>query len=133
MSRPMLAVAAALTGDVATLDKALTALTERNKKMRLFLTDLHYECKDQRAAAPSDLSNADDFLRDYLLLDETTACDYLNSGELPALNALVADLFDPAHADPVALVVALKDHMRKHGMAAMDAAYDSARLAGAFR
>ena len=129
----MLAVAAAITGDVATLDKALAALTERNAKMRRFLTDLHYECKDQRAAAPSDLSNADDFLRDYLRLNEAVGDDYLNSGELPTLNALVADLFDDAHADPVALVVALKDHMRKHGMAAMDAAYDSARLAGAFR
>jgi hypothetical protein len=129
----MLAVAAALTGDAKGLDKALAALTERNKKMRLFLTDLHFECKDQRVPAPSELNDADGYLRDYLRLNEVVADDHLNTGELPALYGLVADLFDDAHADPVALVLALKDHMRKHGMAAMDAAYDAAKLGGAFR
>lgn len=133
MSRPMLAVAAAVTGDVASLDKALVALTEHNAKMKRFLLDLHFECKDQRVAAPSELNDADGYLRDYLRLNEAVADDYLNTGELPALNGLVADLFDDAHADPVALVLALKDHMRKHGMAAMDTAYDAAKLGGVFR
>ena len=130
----MLAVAAALAkGDHSALGTALEAQASRHAKMHRFLLDLHYECKDQRAAAPSDLSNADDFLRDYLLLDETTACDYLNAGELPTLNALVANLFDPAHADPAALLIELKGHMRKHGLASLDAAYEDARSNGWFR
>lgn len=129
----MLAVAAALTGDAKGLDTALTRLTEHQAKMRRFLLDLHFECKDQRAAEPSDLANADGFLRDYLRLDEAVGDDHLNTGELPGLNELVADLFDDAHADPVALCLALKNHMRKRGMAALDAAYDAAKLAGAFR
>jgi 23S rRNA G2069 N7-methylase RlmK/C1962 C5-methylase RlmI len=131
---PMLAVAAAITmGDTAALVPALERVASHRAKVARFLCDLNDECKAQRAAAPSDLNGADDYLRDYLRLNEDVAGDYLNIGELPALNGLVADLFDDAHADPVELVVVLKAHMRKHGLAALDAAYDSAKLAGAFR
>ena len=133
MSRPMLAVAAALTGDAKGLDAALTRLTAHQAKTKRFLTDLHFECKDQRVAAPSELNDVDGYLRDYLRLNESVGDDYLNTGELPALNGLVADLFDDAHADPVALCLALKAHMRKHGMKALDAEYDAAKIGGMFR
>src|SRR5688572_8381798 len=103
----MLAVAAALTGDGTSLDAALNGLLARQAKTRRFLLDLHFECKDQRVSAPSELNDADDYLRDYLRLNEEVCGDYLNSGEIPELEQLVPDLFDDAHADPVALVLAI--------------------------